>query len=287
MSLFDNIGSVNNLLSGGLPPSLTSVSAIASRFGLKVGQLGNVARAAQQVNSMIQGFGGNNQTGANKNVLAGMNQRKDPLLAFCWFATMPSIGSYTLPWNYIEEFSAPVRGFESQTRYQEGIEKKFVSKQVISNLSIKCYDDSSGLTQAYLDAWRTLVVGSGGQYNYSVNYKKDISLFILDVTRTINVYTIVYAGCWPTTADAYNLSSAQTERLIASQEFSVDSVNLTVNTVSPVNFVSALNTAINGNSGSLAQSLISSLTGTPNATGSAINAVYSTGSSALSKYGFF
>jgi hypothetical protein len=70
-------------------------------------------------------------------------------------------------------------------------------------------------------------MGAEGVYRYPNDYKKDITIVILDVTRFIQVYKITYKKCWPTNAEPYALASSSSDRLIASQEFAVDDIEMT------------------------------------------------------------
>lgn len=290
MGLLDGLrGSASGLINQklqSLGTPLKTVTAVASNFGITTADLSSVSAVTSKLGQILKSYGPNGTAGVGKHVLTNAMGRKDPLLNFCWFAQLPKIGPYKLDWSYIEEFNAPLRSFDNNVQYQRGRDNKYASKQNVSNLSLKCYEDSTGKTQAYLEAWRNLVIGEDGQFNLPVNYKKDITLVILDVSRAISVYTLVYHGCWPVSADAFQLSSGASERLIASQEFSVDSVDVNVRNVAPLDFGQALVSSFS-KGGDFPNNLISSITGSDGGLMNAVKGVYSSGTAFLSKTGLF
>jgi hypothetical protein len=199
----------------GLSPSLP-ITAQSIASGL----------SAIQANYMASGSLG--LEGLGNHVLFNALRRQDPLLNYSWFCTMPLINGVSLPWYYVEEFVAPFRSFDVQSRYQQGKLFHYAGQQSLSNVTVKIYDDTTGTAGAYLEAWRNAVCSVDGTYSYPVNYKKNIVVTVLDITRLIQVYTITYKGCWPTTTDPMNLGSSSSDRIIQGQEFSVDNISITV-----------------------------------------------------------
>ena len=196
--------------------------------------------------------------GPMKHVLFNMYARRDPLMSYSWFAEMPKVGNVALDWNYVEEFTAPFRSFDTLPQYREGRMYHFAGQHSISNLSIRFYDDTSGKVGMYLENWRRAVMSNNGTYNYAQDYKKIISLTILDVSRLITVYQIKYIGCWPSSAEPYNLNSGASDRITPSQEFNVDDIEITIRNME----AQGLLTAIGDKVKDFPQNLISKLNGT-------------------------
>lgn len=220
------------------------------------------------------------QIGGNYHVLDSMRSRQDPLMNFSWFCTMPAIDGIRLPWFYVEEFVAPFRSFQVNSRFQQGKIYHYAGQQDLSNINLKIYDDSSGKAGAYLEAWRGAVSTYDGIYNYPVNYKKTIEVVILDITRTIQVYKLRYEGCWPTTTEAMNLSSGASDRLIQGQEFSVDNIKITVANLS----ASELSSVIFSSQDNFPQNLMERLSGIDTVSGPN-SGLFSTGMNAVSGFG--
>lgn len=216
-------------IASGLPDSVTGTLS-DSPFG---GLLGSVA----------SGLGSN----FSKHTLLGLHSRSDPLLSFMWFCLPPTINGVSLPWYYVEEFTAPFRSFDVTTQYREGKVFHFAGQHSISSLSMRLYDDSTGKAGAWLEAWRRSILSKEGYYNLpggTRGYKKDITVVMLDVTKFGWVYTFNYKGCWPTTADPITLQSGSSDRIISSQEFSCDEVEVIVKNFPPFSLIGILKEGI-------------------------------------------
>jgi hypothetical protein len=183
--------------------------------------------------------------GPGKHVLFNMYARRDPLMAHQWFCNLPVVNNVALDWYYVEEFTAPLRSYDIQSQYREGKMYHFAGQHSISSLSMRFYDDSSGRIQAYLESWRKAVMGDNGKYGYPQNYKHNIEVVVLDVTRVINVYSMLYKGCWPQTADAISLGSQGADRITSSQEFSCDDMTLTVRSFPSLNIGETISSGVN------------------------------------------
>lgn len=240
MGLFDEVSDMTSAfqdvigdVTDGLSNPIGSLSEFGSSLGIDFGSIssagdilgGLTGRFSQGASSFVPG-------GLGHHVLAGAQGRKDPLLTYCWYCNMPNIKGLSLPWNYVEEFTAPFRSIDVTSRYQQGKMQHYASANSIQNLSLRAYEDGSGKAGSYFEAWRDLVIGMNGVYNYPASYKKTIELVVLDVSRTVNVYTFRYKGCFPTTTDPYTLQSSDSSRLVYGQEFSVDDVEINVQNTS-------------------------------------------------------
>lgn len=261
-----------DLATGGLKSPLTSLSQFNNLLDSAVAPDSPFKGITNAIQAATDRFGA---AGPGKHVLFNMYRRKDPLYTYCWFCEMPVVNGYKLDWNYVEEFTAPFRSFDVANQYRQGRVLHFAGQHSISNLTLRFYDDTSGTVGAYLENWRSSVMTPNGVYKYPYGvdgYKKDIKLVVLDITRFIQVYTMTYKGCWPSTADPYNMVSNASERIITSQEFSVDNIEMSVHNLQVTGLANMVYSSLKGN---FPEDLVASLSGTALSTGG-IDGVFST-----------
>jgi hypothetical protein len=287
------LGSAIAAINGGLAQPVRSATDLLGSLGVNVSKARKVSdmynTIANRVGAGVFGSGrnwpGSTQPGKVNNdhhVLNGARSRKDPLMSYSWFCTMPSIRGFQLPWNYVEEFTAPFKTIETQSRYEQGKMMHYPGSRSVSTLSMRLYDDTSGTVGAYLDAWRDTVLGVNGIYAYPAQFKQPISVILLDVSRAVTVYQFYYIGCFPTSTDAFSLASDSNDRIVTSQEFSVDDVKVTVVKTSAPELANAI-----GNSNvSFPQSLMDKISGLTNMVNDA-RSLYQTGQVLKGMYGNF
>lgn len=254
-------------VTAGLNTPVKTAITMGQNFGLKAADFSSVGSMTSALGRVAESYGPNGTALFGRHVLTSALGRQDPIMTYCWFCDLPKVNGLTLDWSYVEEFTAPMRSFDVLPQYQRGQMFHFAGTKSISGLSIKCYDDSTGKAGAYLEGWRNLVSSPDGKVNYpggTNGYKQDIRVTILDVSRAIQVYTLLYKGCWPTTADPISLQSSESTRSIQSQEFSVDTLEMTVRKVPVADFATSLVSSVNNFPGSitqLASNAFKSLTG--------------------------
>lgn len=276
--LTQSMQGVLNTVSQGLSTPTKSVLSIGQNFGFTANDFSSPQALASKLGSVVSAYGPGGTAGLGHHVLSSALGRRDPLLSFNWFCDMPSVGGRQLPWSYVEEVNAPMRSFDVLSQYRSGIDTHYAGKMTVGNLSIKCYDDSTGLVGAYLEGWRNTVAGiKDGVFNYPAYYKKNITVTILDVSRAITVYTFKYIGCWPVSGDQYSLVSDQSARINPSQEFSVDTVEISVRDVPVSGLADAMYSSLS--SSDFPSGFISQLTGTDNGIVSAARGLFSSSQS--------
>lgn len=166
------------------------------------------------------------------NVLKGALARTDPILSFHWYAELPWLDSFTLPWYYVEEAVTPFARYDTRSIYREGKSKHYAGTYSVDNLRLNFFMDSTNKSVDYFMYWMSLIKGPGGEFRIPSRYKKPISIVIMDVTNSV-VLRITYTGCWPTGIDALNLNSGSSDRLVGNVEFSVDDVMVEIVEVEP------------------------------------------------------
>jgi hypothetical protein len=154
--------------------------------------------------------------------------RSDPLLAFNWYCDLPAINGTQLSWEFIEEITLPFVEFDQVSNYQAGKMFHYAHHHSIGTLSMKFYEDSQGSTTKYLDEWRRAIISlDSGLYSLPSEYKKVISVTVLDVSK-LTVMFLQYTGCWPLRGDPLALISGSSDRVNPSAEFSVDEMRIKI-----------------------------------------------------------
>lgn len=181
---------------------------------------------------MTNGIGANTTpqlVPGQKDPLAAAQARPDPLMSFNWWADMPILNGSPMPsigWEYVEEAVLPFISFDQISNYRAGKNYHFAQKYNIGNLQLKFYEDSNATVSQYLNTWQSMILNTqSGLFYFPKDYKKTISIWVLDVTK-LTVMCLDYTGCWPLNPDTYSFGSAQSERIVAGCEFSVDELNI-------------------------------------------------------------
>ena len=178
-----------------------------------------------------------------RDILKTMSSRSDPLLNFIWYCELPLLPGFNRPlgWEFIEECTLPFINLEQKSYFKAGKDYHYPGKYSLETLNLKFYEDIQGTTTEYLQTWLNLIVDSAtGQYQNPTDFKKTIKITLLD-TASQTVMFFTYFGCWPMRRDSFNLASASSERVVISQEFSVDDVNVLVGKFSDAAIPSIVN----------------------------------------------
>lgn len=286
--IFPGIGAAGSdiaaALSTGLTGSTGGLSSFNQALGLDITPNMSEKSIENNIKKVQENFSASGPAiGANYHVLFGAMRRKDPLMNYSWFCNMPTIDGVNLPWYYVEEFVAPFRSFDVQSRFQQGKMYHYAGQQSLANITLKIYDDSTGKAGAYLEAWRGRVSTYDGVYSYPNGpggYKKTIDVVVLDVSRFIQVYQLRYEGCWPVTTDPLNLGSGSSDRIIQGQEFSVDNFRMVVRDYNAASLANVIFSSLNN----FPLNLINQLIGVDSVT-SVMNGVFATGANSIEGYG--
>ena len=236
--------------------SQLSVSGVLNAL---TGAVGNAATSAADRGSAAFG-----------DAMAGMNARGDAMQNWCWYALMPTITnsnaasvsglgqpSLALPWYYVEDATLPSRLFSMKPLERNGGQANYVDGYSVGELTMSVYLDSTNKALMYFKAWQGNMMGNKdaskiinrGAWGYSKDYKKDITIVVMDVTKK-TLITAKYFGCVPKDLAALTLSSGAAERLKQPITFSVDDVDITLQDASGL-LKDVLNTAIGYGLGSL------------------------------------
>lgn len=156
---------------------------------------------------------------------------------FNWWADLPNLdgNQVKIGWEFVEEVTLPFIEFEQVSNYRAGKQYHFAHHYNIGTLGLKFYEDSYGTSTQYLTHWQSIIQSqSSGLYRLPKDYKKTISIWVLDVSK-LTVMCLVYTGCWPTRLDTMQLGSLNGDRVIVGAEFSVDEMHVDFIKVNPRN----------------------------------------------------
>jgi hypothetical protein len=99
-----------------------------------------------------------------------------------------------------------------------------------SELHLVFYDDINHTPIDYIYAWKKLMRNydnntgiDDGTYSYSINYYKDISVFLTDMQNN-NRYQLIYKDCFPTAMHPIRLDYGPSERTVIAQSFAVNRI---------------------------------------------------------------
>lgn len=167
-------------------------------------------------------------TGARgKDVLSAMRGRGDPLLSFNWYCELPILANnVSLGWEFVEEATTPFIEFEQQSNYRAGKMYHYPGHYSIGTMSLKLFENSRGNATNYIATWQSQMLDSlSGTYATPSEYKRPVKITIFDVAKLTAMF-LTYEKCWPMRADAFNLQSASSDRVIQTMELSVDDLTI-------------------------------------------------------------
>lgn len=160
------------------------------------------------------------------NESAELNYRKtkwrDPMFNIDWEVFAPKV--FFAAQFYIEDINIPFSNIQqAEGVFYQGTMKYFPKMVDVATFSVKLYEDNVGTTLQAIDDWKNLVRNPDGTYNLPAEYKGDFEISMRDSRRNLTLI-VVLKGCFPLATESVELSSSGTERIIITQEFSVDNV---------------------------------------------------------------
>lgn len=151
--------------------------------------------------------------------------RPDPLINLDWDIEMPD----GLDASYVEEIQASMADFTvSEGVFRSGTRTYYVGAEDIGALSITFYEDRLMTVTQYLKRWRDRIRNTNGTRNYPSQYKRTIRVWPTDGAGII-LGEFAYRGCWPSKIPSIAWTSQGTARITHQVDFSVDSVDITLN----------------------------------------------------------
>ena len=153
-----------------------------------------------------------------------LDKRPDPQLDWKWWSPNIPLG---LPSNYLESIDLPFNNIDvGETLYAGGRYFNYPGPHKIGNFGATFYEDQKGTALLWVQKWKALIKTKAGAYNLPSAYKQNWKITLL-TTQNVPVLTAELVGCWPLATSNYSLNYTGNGRLIVSQEFAVDDVNIT------------------------------------------------------------
>jgi hypothetical protein len=262
---------VGGFIDGGINLALSTVLG-----GRSQGLGNNINKFVNSVTTKLSPTRIIGNTYAKQNVLDVMSSRGDPITTFEWIAVVVNKSvslNTTLPWYYINNIQMPSPSLGSEEKYVDGRMKKFASLFSLDGCTIKIYSDTTGTAFNFANDWLRATYRDDNLYQLPSAYKKNIYVFILDVTRKI-VVDIQLIGCKPSAWQGYSLNSEGSAALETSLSLDVDDfrVNYDSNPTSIIaNVNSAISSVVGGVTSTVSSLASSALSSTMNGISQALN----------------
>lgn len=227
-------GAVSGAVNGGLGAIRGAVAkAITGDFSGALTQLEQGPANFMSALGLGTGVAGSGPGGAI-NPLQGALSRADPLMSFQWYCQLPAITPVggaefpALPWNYVEEATVPMRGFDVRAVFAQGRNRHYAGVYNVDQLNLHFYADVENKALAYLQAWQQAILApfsasdytKGGGYGRPSGYQRPIRIYIVAPDYS-TVFYVDYVECWPVNLDALQLDSGSSNRLTFNVNFSV------------------------------------------------------------------
>lgn len=149
---------------------------------------------------------------------------KDPQRVYKWRCVFPS--DVAVDPLLIESIAVPVGGNEAKNVHYFGTERKVPEFRTIEPVTLELLETADGqVTEAILN-WKNQVQNRQSDvFGLPSQYKKDV---LIQMTSGFNVThtEIKLIGCWPTSTNPYALTYAESDKLMISQTFAVDEVEV-------------------------------------------------------------
>lgn len=222
-----------------------AVSAVLG--GQAKGPVNSLTAFINKANAIVSPTRNIGNSYAAQNVLEVMKSRGDPITNFDWIAVVVNKGlslNSTIPWYYINNIQAPGMNIAAVEKYRAGRQVKFADVFSVDACTIQLYSDTTGQAFNFCNDWIRSVYRDDDLYQLPSVYKKDIYIFILDITRAV-VVDVKLIGCWPTQWAGYNLTSEGSAVLPTSLTLSVDDMRVNYDS-QPTAIIESVNRALGG-----------------------------------------
>jgi hypothetical protein len=149
-------------------------------------------------------------------------ERSDPLLAFKWVCSQDTL-PFGLQSSYLESVGLPFQNLNIGDGWYGGSTYSyFPGPHNIEATSISLYEDSKGSALAWVHMWKARIKNFNiGLYGLPTEYKRDLEVLLLDTNNDV-VIQAKLLGIWPAATDNFTLNYTDNNRLVVTQNFSVD-----------------------------------------------------------------
>lgn len=130
---------------------------------------------------------------------------------------------------YTEAAQMPFPEVQAEARFQAGKNNYYPGFNTVSSVSFSFYEDEDYHASKYFEYWHRLIVHKDCTYGYPADYKKQIGVFCYNyINSETPVFRGYLLGCWPTTRQSWNLTYTESNRIIVTVTFSVDSYDMQI-----------------------------------------------------------
>ena len=145
-----------------------------------------------------------------------------PQRLYKWKADFAAGGpSIDIQSNLIESVGLPLPNNQAEAFHTNGTNLYFPNFVDIAITTIDFYEIEDGRVLKQITKWRNLVQDKNGFFGYPASFKKNLSCQLLTSDNKIHT-SMKLVGIWPTTTSPPRLSYTEGNKLIISQDFSVD-----------------------------------------------------------------
>ena len=157
--------------------------------------------------------------------LDDLRGRQDPAMTFAFEARITGPGGDYEPLE-IEDVILPFGSIRAEPVFRNGKNYYYAKMYDISTVSVRFYEDVEMKVTKKLAAWKKIIKNERGDYGVKSDYEAVLTLTTkkYPTNETGTVFKI--KGLFPVSTESYQYQSAQSERLIVSQEFSCDDIEI-------------------------------------------------------------
>lgn len=157
--------------------------------------------------------------------LQQVRARPDPLLNWQWICldgTLP----FDHPNEYLESIDLPFNNIRSESVYVGSGYTCYPQAHEVEAFTAVFYEDCYAATTTWLQDWKSKIKNfSTGVYGLPKDYKKTMTVALL-TTKGEPALQYRLIGIWPTITSSLSLNYNESGRIILSQTFSVDDVEI-------------------------------------------------------------
>lgn len=154
------------------------------------------------------------------------NKRADPLLFFRWVVTgeVPFSQQFGIDHTWIESVELPFPNIQADGVFGGSTYSYFPQFHNVAAVTVNIYGDGEGKFLKWLMYWKSQVKNlSTGLYKLPYQYKRDLQVSLLN-SKGSEIVKAKLLGIWPADTGNLSLDYNGSERVIVSQNFSVDDV---------------------------------------------------------------
>lgn len=148
-----------------------------------------------------------------------------PIPAWRFYTTLPNFGGSSSGGQklsfLVETFMAPNVGVTFEDAAFNAGTRSFPSSRTVDQIQIQLAENTSLDVLNYLRDWKNKIVNDRGDFGLPSEWKKDISIELMDETGQV-IDKLSWYGCGPTRVDALTFDSMSSRHISINVTFVVD-----------------------------------------------------------------